>query len=283
MKIKIVLLSSGMIVGALMSASAAFADTFAPTNTSGFVKMYGSHSILTDVGTGANGGEYTGGGGGGKVNIWLGDYYGIQMDGNFDFFRNRDIEGTQFAGEMLLHAGWRDPQSGYFGGFGGLLSIGYSADSADQTQWVAGGEGAMYFDMITVFAQAGFMDQINSEDFGAFNDMYFVRGGVRYFANPNLKFEASGGLLSGDEYTDIPVDIPFWRVEAEHKSDDSRVSWFASYVGSHENEDTAEHTTHTVTGGIRIHFGQDTLLSVDRSGASQGFLDSRILQIAYDQ
>jgi len=35
--------------------------------------------------------------------------------------------------------------------------------------------------------------------------------------------------------------------------------------------------------GLRINFGQDTLMSVDRTGASQGFFNTPILQTAYDQ
>lgn len=279
------ILAAGLAAGFIGSTTAAYADTFGPMDTSGFVEIFGSYSDASgDNGSGADD-NYTGGGGGGSVNFWLSDSHTVQIDGNLNFFRNDPDDDTEFAIDMIVHAGWRDPERGYFGGFGGLVTIGYVGDSGDPAHWVAGGEGAIYLDMMTVFAQAGYIDELNGKeaDDAAFSDTFFVRGGVRYFANPNLKLEASGGFMSGDEYGDTPVDMPFWGAEVEYKPDDARVSWFAAYHGYSEDEPGFEHTNHTVQGGIRINFGQDTLLSVDRSGASQNFLESSILQMAYDQ
>ncbi|MEH6728128.1 MAG: hypothetical protein V7703_18410 [Hyphomicrobiales bacterium] len=201
--------AAGLAVGMMVSTGTASADTFGPMDTSGFVEIFGAHSFLTNVGPDADDDRYTGGGGGGQVNFWLNDSYTVQIDGDFDFFRNDPDDDTEFAIEMLVHAGWRDPERGYFGGFGGFVTNGYVGDSDDPAQWVAGGEGAIYLDMMTVFAQAGFMDQLTSAEDEAFTDAFFVRGGVRYFVNPNLKLEASGGLLSGDEYTDTPLIYHF--------------------------------------------------------------------------
>ncbi len=248
--------------------------------------------------------EYVGLGGGGHVNFWLNDNYTLQIDGAASFFRNENSTGDNyrmFAVEALAHAGWRDPEQGYIGGFGGLLSYGYGGCSYDCSydQFVIGGEGAIYLDMVTVFAQAGFMDSWTDDtdrklqgDGNSFTDAWFIRGGVRYFANPNLQFEASGGLFQGNEYAYhygkcCRVDMPFWKVEGEYKPDDSRVSWFASYGGFSENEMGNRGTNysfinHTVMAGARIHFGQDTLLSFDRTGASLDFLDTRMLPVAYD-
>lgn len=277
-------LAAGLAAGMIGSTSAASADTFGPMDTSGFVEIFGSHSdAVEDQSSGAND-NYTGGGGGGSVNFWLSDSHTVQIDGNLNFFRNDPDDDTEHAIEMVVHTGWRDTERGYFGAFGGLISYGYAgADSGDSNQWVLGGEGAVYLDMITVFVQAGFMDTFNRDEGESFEDTFFVQGGVRYFVNSNMKLEASGGFLSGDEYGDTPVDMPFWRAEAEYKPEDSRVSWFAAYEGYSEDEVDYEHTNHTVMGGLRIHFGQDTLMSFDRSGASQGFLNSRMLQMADDQ
>ncbi len=253
--------------------------------TSGVVEIYGSYSSAVAYGSNDSDANdnYTGGGGGGSVNFWLNDNYTLQIDGNFSFFRNAPDDDTGNAIEMLVHTGWRSTERGYFGAFGGFVALGQSGADTAPNQWVIGGEGAVYWDMLTVFVQGGFMDTWSAAEAEAFTDTYFVRGGARYFFDPNLKLEASGGFLSGDEYTDTPVDMPFWRAEVEYKPDDARVSWFGAYMGYSEDEVGYEHTNHTVMGGIRIHIGQDTLMSVDRSGASQGFLDSRILQMAWDQ
>lgn len=276
--------AAGLAAGMIFSTSAASADTFGPMDTSGFVEIFGSYSDAVEDNSSGADDNYTGGGGGGRVNFWLSDSHTVQIDGNLNFFRNDPDNDTEHAVEMVVHSGWRDPERGYIGGFGGLISYGYTgSDSRDSNQWIAGGEGAVYLDMITVFAQAGFMDTFNRDEAESFEDTYFVQGGVRYFASSNLKLEASGGFLSGDEYGDTPVDIPFWRAEVEYKPEDFRVSWFAAYEGYSENEDGNEHTNHTVMGGVRIHFGQDTLLSFDRSGASQVFLNSRMLLMADDQ
>lgn len=260
---------------------------------SGRGELFGLYSFDSDADGFASKQDYSGLGGGGHVNFWLSDSYTLQIDGAASFFRNDDSDYRVFAMEALVHAGWRDPDKGYFGAFGGLLSYGYGGASCGGScsfdQYVAGAEGAVYWDMMTFFAQGGFMDSW-SEDGGSrgnsFTDTWFARGGLRYFANPNMKLEASGGILSGNEYaTDDPccrVDMPFWHFEGEYKPDDSRVSWFASYAGYSEDEIDYEHTNHTIAGGVRVHFDQKTLMSFDRSGASLDFFDTRMLIQAYD-
>ncbi len=260
--------------------------------TSGYGELVGLYSFDSDADGSASKQDYSGLGGGGHVNFWLGDSYTLQIDGAASFFRNDDSDYRVFAMEALVHAGWRDPDKGYFGAFGGLLSYGYAgysgtgcSGSCSFDQYVIGGEGAVYWDTMTFFAQGGFMDS-RSADGGSrgnsFTNTWFGRGGLRYFANPNVKLEASGGILSGDQYTNKPVDMPFWKIGGEYKPDDSRVSWFASYGGYSEDEIDYEHTNHTVAGGVRVHFDQKSLMSFDRSGASLDFFDTRMLIQAYD-
>jgi hypothetical protein len=289
---KSLILGAGLATGLVASSGAAMADTFGPMDTSGYGEIFGLLSWDSDADGRARKQDYAGLGGGGHVNFWLSDSYTLQIDGTGSFFRNDDVGYRLFAVEGLAHAGWRNPDQGYLGAFGGLLSYGYSGEDNSYDQWVVGGEGAVYLDMVTLFVQGGFMDSFDDDTNGSgpgasFTDTWFVRGGVRYFATPNLKLEASGGLLQGNEYArDVGdccrVDMPFWKLEGEYKPDDSRVSWFASYGGYSENEVNYEHTNHTVMAGLRIHFGQDTLLSFDRSGASLDFLDTRMLIQAFD-
>lgn len=298
---KALVVGAGLATGLVATSGSAMADTFGPMGTSGYGEIFGLYMFDSEY---ANAGstfdpEYIGLGVGGHVNFWLNDNFTLQIDGLGNFWRNenRDFNNYRmFAVEGLAHAGWRDPDKGYFGAFGGLLSYGYSGANNSFDQWVAGGEGAIYLDSMTVFGQAGFMDSFKDDTNGSgpgnsFTDTWFVRGGVRYFATPNMKLEASGGLLQGNEYATndgvcCRVDMPFWQVEGEYKPDDSRVSWFASYGGYHENERSVRtdysHTTHTVMAGIRIHFGQDTLQSFDRTGASLDFFDTKMLATAYD-
>jgi hypothetical protein len=282
------LLKTTMIGASLLAmAGTAQADTFGPNDVSGFAELFFSHTFLTDLGPNADPDKYTGGGGGGKVNFRLNDQFTLQIDAFGHHFRNDPDDDREYAVHGLAHAGWRDSDRGYFGLFGGLLGHGYS--DYPLSNFVIGGEGSVYLDNVTLFAQAGYMDGMNEDSSDPFSDVIFGRGGIRYFVNPNFKLEASGGILSGDEYLDLPVDMPFWAVEAEFKPEDSRVSWFASYDGYHENEVSASgrfdysHTGHTVKFGMRINFGQDSLQSVDRTGASQGFFNPAILQTAYDQ
>lgn len=296
-KMKNLVIATSMVVVAMNTAAHA-ADFEVPAQTlgtSGYGEIFGLYSWDSEAGSSTEEYEYTGLGGGGHVNFWLSDNWTLQIDGGGSFFRIDTNDDSVFAVDMMVHTGWRDPERGYFGAFGGLSSFGYRGESENSyDQYVVGGEGAVYLDTMTIFAQAGIMGSWtddtarNPDDYGdSFTDAWFVRGGVRYFANPNLKLEASGGLLQGNEYAHhwgscCRVDMPFWKTEIEYKPDDFNVSWFASYGGYSEDEPDYEHTNHTIMGGVRVHFGQDTLMSFDRSGASLDFLDTRMLIQAYD-
>lgn len=291
-KMKNLVIATSMVFIAMNTAAHA-ADLEVPAQTlgtSGYGEIFGLYSWDSEAGSSTEEYEYTGLGGGGHVNFWLSDNWTLQIDGGGSFFRIDTNDDSVFAVDMMVHTGWRDPERGYFGAFGGLSSFGYRGESGNSyDQWVIGGEGAVYLDSMTIFGQAGFMDSFDDDTNGSgpgdsFTDTWFVRGGVRYFATPNMKLEASGGLLQGNEYASDAdgVDMPFWKTEIEYKPDDFNVSWFASYGGYREDESNYEHTNHTIMGGVRVHFGQDTLMSFDRSGASLDFLDTRMLIQAYD-
>lgn len=309
--IKSLVLGAGLATGLVASSGAAMADAFGPMGTSGYGEIFGLYMFDSDYAYNAGlpfsqhfDPDYIGLGVGGHINFWLNNNFSLQIDGLGNFWRNENSRTgnyRMFAVEGLAHAGWRDPDKGYIGAFGGLMSYGYSTSQdgvASYDQWVIGGEAAIFLDSVTVFGQAGFMDSFEDDTNGSgpsesFTDTWFVRGGVRYFATPNIKLEASGGLLQGNEYATsgyngcCRVDMPFWQLEGEYKPDNSRVSWFASYGGYHENEGSGKkrdwsHTTHTVMAGIRVHFGQDTLTTFDRTGASLDFLDTKMLATAND-
>ena len=210
---KTLVLSAGLATGLVASSGAAMADSFGPMGTSGYGEIFGLYMFYSAHAYNDRrpperqiDPEYIGLGVGGHVNFWLNDNFTLQIDGLGNFWRNENNNFgnnyRMFAVEGLAHAGWRDPDKGYFGAFGGLLSYGYSGGNGLADQWVLGGEGAIYLDSMTVFGQAGFMDSFKDDTNGSgpgnsFTDTWFVRGGVRYFATPNMKIEASGGLLQG--------------------------------------------------------------------------------------
>jgi hypothetical protein len=176
-----------------------------------------------------------------------------------------------------LHAGWRNPELGSFGAFGAVGKVMINdrdGKDPDTIAWGVGGEGQLFFDVATLYLQAGFVDRqslTSGGDVGALNNAGFVRGLGRYFPKDDLRLEAEASYADGSMDPDgDDVFIVGWGVEAEYRLHDTPFAAFAGYHGRYYNQedDWDKLYEHRISFGLRLYFGQGTLLANDRHGAS---------------
>jgi hypothetical protein len=187
---------------------------------------------------------------------------------------NDTYQGSYGGG---LHAGWRDPERGALGVFGAAGEFyinNETGPNTDNVAWVVGGEGQAYFDAVTLYLQAGYLDRepvSSGGDLDALKNAGFVRGVGRYFPTDDLKLELEGSYAQGKMDPDEDnVWIAGWGAEAEYRMRDRPIAGFVRYTGSHYNQDddTDELTEHRFGFGFRVYFGRETLRAHDRRGAS---------------
>jgi hypothetical protein len=168
--------------------------------------------------------------------------------------------------------------------YGGLLSIGQS--SGDRAVTV-GLEAQYLLPDTTIYGQIsysafvqGYMNEDGQDSVNAFisvrhfvTDHIMLSGTVSGYAG-SQKYESSS-YVDKESFNALQ-----WEVKGEYLFEDVPLSLYASYVGSYgvlrESEDDSPYAYawHTVANqnvimiGIRYYFGQDTLLTNDRTGAT---------------
>ena len=237
-------------------------------------------------------------GGEGLLSLPLGDNLSIQSDVKYET-NDRAFEeaglgdgllGPRFSYQGAVHISWRDPMSGLFGAFGGMgTSNGYSVRGWDRFNYrFVGGEGQIYADDLTFYAQAGFIDyRVEPTSSGPvlatnpLDDGFFVRGVVRWFLDSSSRLQLEGTYLNADlesgagnvdifslgaryDFTlpALPVvgDAPLYIAYRGTFRD----SCFTSSLGGSDDLDVNDHT---IMIGTSYSFSGDRV-TVDRQGAT---------------
>lgn len=284
------------------------ADAFAaapPSPVSGYIGIYAGGDWWNWGGDGNHYRGYnTSFGGNARVNFWLSPRTSLQID--------VDGEGTdsiaawendynkangRYNMDIAAHwAWWRDPTRGALAVFANITKAGniyYSSYNGDMVQGLIGFEGQYYMNNWTWYGQLGYMARLNQNASGGYGmsprDTLFARGVARYFYTPNDRLQAeigfarSGGQCAyndcGTYGTSHPTYVN-WGAVYEHRFAGSMWSMYGEYAGfrvsgRNDSDGSFHATSNNLMGGIRLHFGQPTLLAEDRNGAtfdSPGFL-----------
>lgn len=209
-------------------------------------------------------------GGAARLNMPFDERWNMQADATIDHFASgSDVDGaTSYGG--ALHLYWRDPGAYAIGGFASLSE--YKQDGGDgATTWTVGPEAQVYLGNVTLYGQAYFgqMDLIDDLD------VFGLRGVARYFAQPNLRFDAELGYrkTSWDGFMDMDVETISAALQANYRFEGSPMTVFGRYqyddaTMSVAGWDDANSNSHKFLVGLRASFGTGTLLEEDRYGAT---------------
>jgi len=176
-----------------------------------------------------------------------------------------------------LHVGWRNPERGSFGAFGGVgkLEINNAhGKDPDTVAWGVGLEGQVFFEPSTLYLQAGYLDResiSSGGDIDALKNAGFARAVGRYFCSDNCKLEAEVSYAQGKMDPDEDrVWILGWGADAEFRPGGWPVSGFLGYTGARYDQDDDDDVLyeHRVGIGVRVYFGQESLEANDRNGVS---------------
>ena len=103
-------------------------------------------------------------GGEGLLSLPLGDNLSIQSDVKYEtndraFNSAEPPIGPRYSYQGAVHLSWRNPMSGLFGAFGGMGTSNQAQGFGFDTDFrFVGGEGQVYLDNMTFYAQGGYVD-----------------------------------------------------------------------------------------------------------------------------
>jgi hypothetical protein len=198
-------------------------------------------------------------GGAARVNIWTSANTSLQLDawGDSHVIPNTVTDSSFGA---AAHFAWRDPNS-Y--ALGGLVSYGH--DSFADSSWAnIGIDAQKYFGNLTAYGQAGFTFGASgwAADYNAHG--FYAMGTLRYFVTPNFAVSGDFGADWFGSSTGSWSNGLRWGAKAEVKPHSLPISAYVAYQGSVQTT----LTEHSVVGGIRLLFGQNTLQAMERNGAA---------------
>lgn len=245
---------------------------------SGYVEAFGE--VAWDrVGDGDYA-PWWGGGGTGRVNLWLSETWSTQFDAAGGLVAE-SFADTYSIGSLngTVHVSYRDPSRMLIGGFGQLGAFGDYADSTSIFGAI-GGEAQFYHDRMTFYGQVAVIKGLSGVEIENYPmDLGLARLAVRYFPADNTRIEAGigyvGGPIWGSGYED--TDSIFWNVELEHRHDNSPWSLFAEAAGIHGGGYHDWQSVNRVMVGARMHFGSGSLLDLDRNGATLEGIDGSLV------
>lgn len=290
----IALIANGVVAGAADVVPAYKAPVAAPAMqpVSGYVEVYGGWASLR-LDDGFFSDRFNGWalGGAGRANYWFSRNASVQLDAQAEGTSYRtnlapfSTDSSQHSFLIGGHINWRDSQRGLLGAFVGAGDSGGGTFSVSQRHVVAGGEGQLYWNQFTLYAQGGYDTAVGNSIFGDAH-AWFVRGTGRYFVTPNTMLEGTVLYANGDISFDLfpapSIDFHTWLWEAklEHRFAATPFAAFVKYRGSETTFEaplvaTADFkaTDHRVLFGLRLFMGQDTLQSNDRGGATLDIID----------
>ena len=247
-------------------------------------------------------------GGAGRGNFWFSPNGSMQLDAQAESTQYKTPSdflppGTSghFSTLSYLvggHVNWRNPQSGLLGIFGGAGDAGDGGISnSAQRHFVVGGEGQVYWNQFTLYAQGGYDGTAGTldPDFDSVH-AWFVRGTGRWFADPNLLFELTGlfahgaiDLSSGfasdiGSSSSVNFNTALIQAKVEWRSTSLPISLFGKYQWSQTRYDTftfsggalseqQKVSDSRVLGGVRLYLGEGTMMANDRHGATLDIID----------
>jgi hypothetical protein len=272
------LIGSFFLVGTLL-AMPARAD--ADVQLSGLAEFVASYLHLGDrngVIQADEAGNFWTLGGGGALDAAFGPVH-LQVDFSGEgTVTNRSSNSTylnSYGGGF--HAGWRDPEIGSLGAFGGVGNVKIS-DLGGQDQetiaWGIGLEGQLYAGPVTLYLQGGYLDRETIKqggDINALKNAGVVRGVARWFVLEDLVLAAEASYAQGQMDPDGDrVLIAGWGAEAEYRLPHTPIAAFLGYTGAYyfQNDDIDKVFEHRVGFGVRAYFGQASLKANDRHGVS---------------
>jgi opacity protein-like surface antigen len=277
-----------MLVGAALAAisTSAFAADYvqqepvAAPHISGHVEAYlGGIWLHVSDPFGGGGSESEDGwaaGAAGRVNFPLNERWNIQTDAIVD---SAWIDGENVYGYGgAVHAYWRDPSRFAVGGFATYTR--YGGDGIGDTNpysYTFGPEAQIYFGNVTLYGQA-YYGQLENSFFGDLSaDLWGVRAVLRYYARPDLRFDAELGYqkLEFDTPPFVPTpNLSTFAAAAQVTYRFSGTPWsvFGRYQFEHVTQEVGpislDANIHKVMVGLRLNFGTGTLLDEDRNGAT---------------
>lgn len=203
----------------------------------------------------------------GLVSLPTGASTSFQFDGNFSTMNGNDdtlSQSISVGGHML----WRDPNHHQVGFFAG---IGHSTVEGNEPypSYVAGVEGQLYLQNVTVFGQAAYVfAHENSDPTDEPLSVGVLRGGVYYFFDPTFMAEgeatAAFGNFDGDATT-----ILQWGAELRKQlTAMNGISIFGRYEGGSYACCATNDVNQVFKLGIAKAIGAPDLLTQNRYGAN---------------
>jgi hypothetical protein len=215
-------------------------------------------------------------GGEARINFRLNPSWSLQLDAEGEKGTHAGDVSDDQRHHILsaAHFNWRDQQVGSLGLFGGWARANNTNDNKNTNFGFVGLEGQRYYGALTLYGQGGYFDQFKSiSDSDNITNTWFVRFAPRYFLTPNDRLSAEIGYARGDvnDQDGNRIRVVNWGAMYEHKFDRHPLSVFIQYTGGDlksTNNPEDRIIEHTVMAGVRLYFGQGTLLSNDRTGAT---------------
>ncbi len=189
--------------------------------------------------------------------------------------------------DIAAHGAWRDPNVGTLGLFGVIAKsndITYYGGS--MIEGLIGAEGQYYWGNVTLYGQVGYMGTLDNNLAYTYavapENTWFVRGVGRYFFTPDDKVQGEVGFAQSGSvcaYNNCASDgsaspsYLTWGAKYEHRFMGTMWSVVVEYAGfrvagTSNYEGPYPVTSNNVMGGIKLSFGQPTLLAEDRHGAT---------------
>jgi hypothetical protein len=272
-------------------------------DVSGYVEVYGgwASTEFSAPGFVSESGDGWALGGAGRVNYWANPGMSLQLDAQAEGTSYRysvgpfDFDNSTHSYLIAGHLNWRDSQRGLLGVFAGAGDVGGGFGSS-QRHVVFGGEGQIYWNQFTLYAQGGY-NTVVGDSFAGSPSAWFIRGTGRYFFTANTVLE--GTLLYANGEIDPPAqfagepsvnfDTFLWEAKLEHRFATTPFSAYVKYRGSETKYDEVflpirsdfKVTDHRVLVGLKLFMGQDTLLANDRRGATLDVIDPLSIQSGY--
>jgi len=273
-------LSGFAVLGVLVASPAMSGDE--DIALSGRTELRATYLNLDDAGKhviqGGEASDYWILGGGGALDLtWraLNLQADFSAEGALDERSADDTYRNSYGGG--LHVGWRDPERGSLGAFGGggrvkIHDVG-SSDPAT-TAWGAGLEGQVFFDPFTLYLQAGYLDRetvSSGGDVDALKNAGFARVVGRYFCGDDFQLETEASYTQGKMDPDVDgVWVLGWSADAEYRLRGTPVGIFLDYTGARYDQDDDSDVLfeHRIGLGVRVYFGQKSIKANDRNGVS---------------
>jgi len=233
-------------------------------------------------------------GGEGLLSLPLGENLSIQSDVKYETNDRAFVDaelpvGPRYSYQGAVHLSWRNPMSGLFGAFGGMGTSNQAQNFTFENDFrFVGGEGQIYLDKMTFYAQGGYVDFV--EDFPGIDflstrldDGFFVRGVFRWFLDSSSRLQLEGTYLNAN-FANGGGDMDAFSVKARYDFTiqgmpligDTPIyiayrGTFRDSCGWQEENDPGgpfgDLNDHTVMIGTSYSFSGDRL-TVDRQGAT---------------